>query len=54
MIAFWFAGLPGRMAFAPFFPLSWAVMEHAAYARHALIFGDPHERLVRAFYRGRI
>lgn len=50
--AFWLAGLPWRIAFARTCPLTWTAMEHAAYARHALVFGDPHWRLVRAFYRG--
>jgi len=52
MSFFWVAGLPWRVAFARTCPMTWAAMERAAYARHVLVFGDPHRRLVRAFYRG--
>jgi len=51
---FWLAGLSWRMSLAPCFPMTWAAMERVAYARHALVFGDPHTRLVRAFYRGKM
>lgn len=50
---FWAAGLPWRMGFARCFPMTWAMMERAAYMRHAAI-GDRNGRSVRAFYRGRI
>jgi len=50
---FWVAGLLWRMGFARCFPMTWAVMERAAFARHQHVFGNPHYRAVRAFYRGR-
>jgi len=49
---FWMAGLPWRMGFARCFPITWAMMESAALARHAHFLGNPHYRAVRAFYRG--
>ena len=51
---FFFAGIPWRMGFARMYPMTWAMMERAAYARHVYAFGNPHTRWVRAFYRGRI
>jgi hypothetical protein len=50
---FYLAGLPWRTFFAPCFPMTWAYMERAALYRHAYVFGNPHYRAVRAFYRGR-
>lgn len=54
MMFFFFAGMPWRMGFARCFPMTWAMMERAAYMRHAYVFGNPHARMVRAFYRGRM
>lgn len=49
---FWFAGAPWRATFARAYPRAWALMERAAYARHAAVFGNPHIPWVRAYYRG--
>ena len=51
---FYFAGLPWRMGFARMYPRTWSMMERAAYARHARVFGNPHVSMVRAFYWGRM